>query len=227
MPGEPEEPTSTVVLTSQTSHYVDVRIYKDLYQKELDRKDGIHSIAILEWAFAGTSSTTEGSSGLEDAKPLHSIWEHWIDSKSDNPRPDEGDMWRQNNGDVLERGTQVHPVTGLQTEYEELWGDLQVEKVGEERDHVSIVLKVENHEAGTRGMVVRVGDWCQAILKSREALTIERWRWTKRMNDWERLVKIGRGNLPCAIVCNSQMVREEGTIVCGDLEWTIVEKFHW
>lgn len=227
MPGDAEEPTSTVVLTSQTSHYVDVRIYKDLCQKEIDRKDKIHSLAIVEWAFAGTSSTTEDLSGPGDAKPRHSVWEHWIDSKSDNPQPDEGDMWPQNNGDVLERGTQVHPVTGLQTVYEELWGDLQVEKVGEEKDRVSIVLKVEDDEAATRGMVVRVGDWCQAILKSRGALTIERWRWIKTTNNWERLVKIGSGDLPCAIACNSQMVREEGTIVCGDLKWTIIEIFNW
>ncbi len=207
-----------------------MRIKKDQYQKEQHRKDEIQSENILDWAFAGTSSTTQASSGPGDVKPLHSVWEHWIDSKSDNPQPDEGDMWPQNNSDVLERGTQVHPLTGVRTEYEELWGDLQVEKVGKEEERVSIVLRVENHESNIRGMVVRVGDWCQGIMKSRGALNIERWRWIKTKDNWERLVKIGSSDLPCAIACDNQMVREKGIrgiIMFDDLEWNIVEYFSW
>ena len=227
VPGEAEEPTSTIVLTSKSSHYVDVRIYKDQCQKEPDSAGEINSIAVLEWAFAGTSNTTEGFSGPGDAKHLHSVWEHWIDSNSDDPRPDEGDMWPQCNGDVLERGTQIDPITGLQTEYEELWGDLKAEKVGEEKEHVSIVLRIENHEPRTRGLVVRVGDWCQGIMKSKGTLNIERWRWVKAKNNWERVVKIGSGDLPCAIACNSHMVGEKSTIVSGDLEWNVVEKSSW
>ena len=230
MPGEAEEPTSTIVLTSHTSHYVDVRIYKDVLQKELDRKDGINPLAVVEWAFAGTSSTTEISSGpanneLGDSA-WHCVWEHWIDSKSDDPKPDEGDMWAQTNGDVLERGVQIHPLSGLQTTYEELWGDLDVELLGGEK-RVSIVLKVENKETNTRGMVVRVGGWCQGILKSGGELHIERWQWTELKNSWERIVKIGSSDLPCAMTFGSQNVSEKGTVTSGGLEWKVIEKFIW
>ena len=204
-----------------------MRIYKEQYQKEPKGDSGINSIAVLEWAFAGTSSRTEGSNGHGDVGPTHSVWEHWIDSKSDNPRPDEGDMWPQPNGDVLERGTQIHPITRLQTDYEELWGDLDVEKVGEEQERVSIVLKVENHGSNTRGMVVRVGDWCQGIMKSGGALNIERWHWIKNKYTWERVVKIGSSELPCAIACNNEMVSKKGTVVSNGLQWNVIEVFRW
>jgi len=227
VPGEAEEPTFTIVLTSQTSHYVDVRIYKEQYWKELEGRNGINSIAVVEWAFAGTSSTTQGSNGPGDTKSIHSVWEHWIDSKSDNPQPDEGNMWPQSNGDVLERGTQILPVTGLQTEYEELWGDLDVEKVGEEKERISIVLKVENQESHTRGLVVRVGDWCQGIMKSGGVLNIERWHCMKTQNTWERVVKIGSSDLPCVAACNNEMTSEKGTVVSNGLLWNVIEVFRW
>ena len=231
MPGEAEEPTSTIVLTSHTSHYVDIRIYKDELRKEQDRKDGPNSLATLEWAFAGTSSTTEiasGSTNIElGASGWHSVWEHWIDSKSDDPKPDEGDMWAQTNGDVLERGTQTHPVSGLQTTYEELWGDLEIELVGGGEKRISVVLKVEDKETNTRGMIVRVGGWCQGIMKSGGALNIERWKWMEPKKDWERTVKIGSGDLPCAVTFDGQNVSEKGTTASGSLEWKVIERFSW
>ena len=184
----------------------------------------------MEWAFAGTSSTTEissesGNNELGDSG-WHSFWEHWIDSKSDNPKPDEGDMWVQDNGDVLERGVLTHPISGLQITCEELWGNLEVELLGGNQ-RISIVLKVENKEANTRGMVVRVGGWCQGIMKSGGILNIERWRWIESKNDWDRVVKIGSGDLPCAVTFDSQNLSEQGTVTSGGLEWEVIENFIW
>lgn len=205
------------MLTSQTSHYVDVRIYKDEHQKAHDEN-------ILEWAFAGKSHTTHEP--IEDgaSKPQHSVWEHWIDSKSDNPSIDEGDMWPQPNGDVLERGTQKHPVTGLECEYEELWADLDVEVVSNEETRVSIVLKTENSEKKARGLVVRAGSWCQGILKIGDKLTVERWQCID--SEWNRIARIGDGVLPCDSTFIDQSL--EGDLVkSGDLHWTVVENFCW
>ncbi|MCJ1467637.1 hypothetical protein MMC07_006262 [Pseudocyphellaria aurata] len=221
IPDEPGEPTSTIVLTSHTSHYVDVRIYKDQYRTAQDgNKDG----NALEWAFAGKSQTTQASMNDGVSKPQHSVWEHWIDSKSDNPSADEGDMWPQANGDVLERGTQKHPVTGLECEYEERWADLDVEVVGNEKTRISVVLKIENSDKRTRGLVVRVGSWCQGILQVGDKITIERWQWTN--SGWIRIVRIGDGILPCDATFIDRTFMEEINRQRGDL-WKVVESFCW
>lgn len=207
-----------MVLTSQTSHYVDVRIYKDGYQKAQDE-------SILEWAFAGNSYTTQASIIDEGvSKPRHSVWEHWIDSKSDNPSVDEGDMWPQANGDVLERGTQKHPITGLECEYEELWADLDVKVVGDEKSRISVAMKTENSDTKARGLVVRVGSWCQGILKVGDELTIERWQWINLK--WDRIVRIGDGALPCDATFIDPS-SESDLIRSGDLLWKVVEHFRW
>lgn len=216
------------MLTSQTSHYVDLCIYKDGLGKLRTEHSQNDVSSVLEWAFAGKSSTSLGS--LEDGllKPQHSLWEHWIDSKSDNPSMDEGDMWPQGNGDVLERGTQHHPITGLECEYEELWGDLEVEIVGEEKHRISIVLKVDDNDAMVKGLVVRVGSWCQGILKVRDKTTIERWEWNpnaSKTSEWSKVVRIGDGVLPCNATFNQEL--NIGLLQSGNLQWKIVEKFVW
>lgn len=215
------------MLTSQTSHYVDVRIYKDELENLKSNDSENNKSSILEWAFAGKSSTTQGS--LEDGdKPQHSVWEHWIDSKSDNPSVDEGDMWPQANGDVLERGIQRHPVTGLQCEYEELWMDLEVKVVGEEEQRVSIVLKFEDTDGVTKGLIVRVGSWCQGILKADGKITIERWECNSKdskIPEWSLVARIGDGALPCSATFN-RVPHDSGVQYCN-LQWKVVEKFFW
>lgn len=205
------------MLTSQTSHYVDVRVYKDQHRTAQDGNT-------LEWAFAGKSKTTQASTDDGVSKPQHSVWEHWIDSKSDNPSVDEGDMWPQANGDVLERGTQKHSVTGLDCAYEELWADLDVEVVGNEKTRISVVLKTENSDKRARGLVVRVGSWCQGILKVGDKLTIERWQWIN--SGWYRTLRIGDGVLPCGATFIDRTFVEDNTLQSSDL-WNVVENFCW
>lgn len=131
----------------------------------------------LEWAFAGRSRTEAAKAGPGEQKPAHTVWDHWVDSNSDDPAIDEGDLWPQPNGDVLEQGTTVERGTGVVTAYEELWKGLKMEVVGQEEAFVSIVLRVQDDRMGARGMVVRVGGWCQGILKVGNNVTIERWQW--------------------------------------------------
>lgn len=179
----------------------------------------------MEWAFAGKSYTTQISIGDGVNTPQHSLWEHWIDSKSDNPSVDEGDMWPQPNGDVLERGTQKHPVTGLDCEYEELWGELDVEVVGNEKSRISVVLETEISDKNARGLVVRVGRWCQGILQIGDKLTIERWQWVN--SEWNRTARIGDGVLPCDATFIDRTLSEEDLVRSGDRLWKVVENFHW
>lgn len=207
---------------------MDVRIYK----AALEENQGIipkgRPEDILEWAFAGESYSNKKVTDIGIDKPYHAVWDHWIDSKTHEPSADEGDMLLQPNGDVLERGCQIHPVTGLECEYEELWGDLDTEIVGKEIQRVSVALKIENDDRLTRGIVVRVGSWCQGILRTGEDITVERWQSKNpKSGEWNLVRKIGSAALPCKSTLNVDGL-EVGAFVQSDgLQWKVVEVFHW
>lgn len=206
------------MLTSHTSHYVDIRLYKPSHQTP----PRPHDAGSLQWAFAGKSHTTS----VGDGKPHHSVWDHWIDSKSDHPSVDEGDMWPQPNGDVLERGTQSHPITGLECEYEELWADLAVGTAGSVGPtRISIVFQTDPGENSARGLVVRVGDYCQGILKAGDKLTIERWQWIG--GEWRCMARIGDGALPCGATFSIEEGNDLPVLQSGHLVWMAVENFRW
>jgi hypothetical protein len=205
----------------------------DLEQSNLAQGN---SRPILEWAFAGTSHTTVGDDENEKGTPRHSVWEHWIDSMSNIPSPDEGDMWLQPNGDVLEQGTQLHPVTGFECKYEELWGDVEINLVDAENKKVSLVMKVDDGDCNARGLVVRVGQYCQGILKLGNELTLERWAWMNPKSpgasesklssgEWRCQIKIGDGSLPCDRAIEG--VHNGTTIRSGTLEWRVIEEYYW
>ena len=247
VPGKPEEPTSTIVLTSKDSHFVDIRILYHEYEQEKSKEH--NTLKCVDWAFAGRSRITkQGSNENGSIEPSHTVWDHWIDSKGNDPAIDEGDLWPQANGEVLERGKQKHPTTGIETEYEELWGDLEVDAIGKKENRSSIVLKAEDLDKDARGMVVKVGGWCQGVLKIGDKMTIERWRRRatdqpskhtlsprsnpnpKTYNDWERVFAVGAEAIPCSDVCE----RTRGkfglhTVFKSDneIEWKIIEEYYW
>ncbi|KAI9820194.1 MAG: hypothetical protein M1827_005816 [Pycnora praestabilis] len=90
-------------------------------------------------------------------------------------------------GDVVERGTMIDPETGMVGAYEECWRDLVIQSVSREEEgkRVGVVLRtVEGDEHGSgvsgvsvRGMIIRVGDWCQGLLKIGDEVTVERWKY--------------------------------------------------
>ena len=163
-------------------------------------------------------------------------------------------MLVQENGDVLERGMQQHPVTGAETEYEELWHDLEVEAFGNKHNRSSLVLRAEQPESDVRGMAIKIGGWCQGILKAGDALTIERWEWkssgpnndetsaeggkqaAKTRNGWVRAFKYGEGSLPCEEMCdrttgkfglNAVIKRPTDAAFGSELAWKVIEEYYW
>lgn len=123
------------------------------------------SLERLEWGFAGTAKST----AAQGDRPSHTVWSHWIDSKTTDNVQDEGDMWPMDNGDVLEKGAMPRPTTGEITSYEEVWRDLDVEQ----SVRVSGVWKVDS---STKGMVIRIGEWMEGITRDNVGVTVERWR---------------------------------------------------
>jgi len=135
-------------------------------------------------------------------------------------------MYYKEGGDILEVGQSVNK-DGSIRRYEELWGDVPVELVGEEEEYVSVVLKVEDTDAGVRGCVVRVGQWCQGILKVAGEVTVERWAWVG--GEWERVARLGMGELEGAIAVtfDAEHLRHGGRILVEGMEWDVVEVHRW
>ncbi|KAJ0158492.1 hypothetical protein CTA2_11462, partial [Colletotrichum tanaceti] len=183
IPDEASEPTSTIVLTSPQRRFVDLRILKSAPTADA-AQGATHAAKRLEWGIAGTSSSTtlrdgDGAGDGAGGQVRHSRWEHWIDSRTTDPESaaDEGDMYEQADGLTLEKGRMVNPATGEETDYEELWRDVEpVAVVGSGGEAVEcIVLRFEDEQAGARGSVVWLGRFCQGISRVGADVTAERW----------------------------------------------------
>lgn len=107
---------------------------------------------------------------------------------------DEGDMYPQSDGDTLETGSMVNPTTGKYEKYEERWFDLDVEIIENEKKKIGWVMRT--HDEGSesvRGMVVRVGQYVQGILKSGEKVAVERWVFDGEKKGWKSVATSGEG----------------------------------
>jgi hypothetical protein len=171
---------STLVLTSGGRRYVDVRVYlSESLEGSLpnDPKD-LKATKRLEWGFAGTSEGTKVE--FEDGKivkPAHTVWTHWVDSKTLDQVRDEGYMYDQGDGDFLEKGSMAHPDTGLITDYEEVWRDVDPGIVDEDRNRICRVLKFDGPSNDERGMLIRIGEYIQGVRRSGTKMTVVRWQW--------------------------------------------------
>lgn len=132
---------------------------------------------------------------------------------------DEGDLFPVPGDSMrtIERGMMVNPATGDESEYEEGWVD-------EEARGAKVVAMVLE-EAGGRGMVIRVGGWCQGFVKWHEEgreveMVVERWREVE--GRWERVVRLGNSFLPCAVAWSGG-VTLGGKIKYKGTEWEVVE----
>ncbi|KAJ6463347.1 hypothetical protein C8R45DRAFT_1025393 [Mycena sanguinolenta] len=105
LPNEPSEPTQTIVLTSASGVFLDVRF----------NKEG-GSAAHLDWAFAGYRSSPT---------PTSTKFTHHIDSRTLDPLQvvDVGTNTPLPDMRTLEAGEMVNPATGIMAQYEEKWRD--------------------------------------------------------------------------------------------------------
>ncbi|KAF2210571.1 hypothetical protein CERZMDRAFT_99188 [Cercospora zeae-maydis SCOH1-5] len=230
---DPEEPTSTLVLTSSGNRFVDTRILKEGAGliPQLAIEAGLLPFAHLDWAFAGTSSSSKNSNG-----DVQSVWKHWIDSRTLLPESvsDSGVMTPMPDGRSLESGAMADPVTGKLVSYEEMWRDIEASVCGEEHSGVKcVVLQMEcetdvEKEDRARGMVIRLGQFCQGVVRVGEAFALERWVWEdaaeKDVGGWRRQVRIGDLFLPCGPVMEHfDRLKVGGKITYEGFEWEVVE----
>ncbi|KAK4184069.1 hypothetical protein QBC35DRAFT_506723 [Podospora australis] len=230
LPDGASEPTSTIVLTSPKRRFVDVRILKPT----LGEKDaGVHlPLSRLDWAIAGTSSSEPRFDDSQKAHYSHCQWRHWINSRTVDTEgaADEGDNFAVT-GDTaltLEKGRMVNPTTGIETDYEEMWRTGKIEGPPQDGGLVCLVVRWEGAEDDgivRRGLVVRVGQHCQAFAREGDDISVERLQWEKSEERWVITARIGSKELLTDFVTmvGVQAEVDDEVVVRGD-RWVVVEK---
>lgn len=212
------------------------RPWTDLF---LPDSAGILPLSRLDWAIAGTSSLLQ----LDGVR--HCVWHHWIDSRTPDAEgvADEGDMFDDPSDGALalERGHMVNPATGAETAYEEAWRSEPImeslsgcsDASPGEAPVTCLVLKWEGGggpggqrpDRPRRGLLVRLGQYCQVFARDGEALSVERLRWAADTQTWQSLVRIGEQALPtqfATYLAHEARLGDEVSI--GGEVWTVVEK---
>jgi hypothetical protein len=214
------ENTDTLVLTSAAKSFVDVRIFLPTSTTPFT-----NTIESLEWGFAGTAESTLA----QEERPAHTEWSHWVDSKTTEEVRDEGDMYPQENGEVLEYGSMVNPAKGVMEKYEECWVDLSPRVIPPEKGFVSWVLKCEDVERGVKGKVIRIGEYIQGVLRKGDGISVGRWMWSEG-DGWRKAVDIGGlgTEVPSEVLRIDPDVKEgDKKKGGGGLEWKCIEAFSW
>ncbi|RPD77351.1 hypothetical protein L226DRAFT_610684 [Lentinus tigrinus ALCF2SS1-7] len=216
LPDEASEPTSTLVLTAPNKQFVDLRLIKPSSPSE--------PYTTLDWGIGGRSVGTPG----------HGEWIHDIDSRTEEPEADAGDTFPHPTlPDVsLERGRMRHPESGEIREYEEAWKhiDIDPDPAGElhEGKRVSVFLEMdeEGAEGGRRrGMISRVGQFCQGIVRDGKEVSVQRWARTDG-EDWRKVAQIGDATMACEATWKEHL--KEGDQVHHDgFVWTVKSVKVW
>ena len=234
----PYEDTSTLVLTSNGNDFVDVRFSL--------RGDATSGDAF--WAFAGTSTTTfpsdpptsptSGGShrkggALEIPCMAHCVWKHEIDNKGADIN-DEGDLFLLDNGECVEVGMMENKKSGRVEMYKEYWTSVETDP-----GSPCVVARTE-HRTGQekgRGMVIRIGNHCQAIFQRRSTSGEESQRrgevhverWARRDGKWVKDWRSSTGEeeeedvvMPSKWVCEEVRKLGEGIELLGR-RWEVTE----
>ncbi|KAI7781117.1 hypothetical protein LA080_015237 [Diaporthe eres] len=227
----PSEPTSTLVLTSPGRRFVDIRVLTASSPDPApDPEPGHESFGTLtrdrlDWAFAGTSSSNKVSRA-DGSETTHSVFNHWIDSRTTEPQlvRDEGDMVPCPGGLALEVGSMVNPATGRMTAYEELWLD-KVPAPRSAQDPKCVVYQLLDEPAAKRGQFVCLGHYAQGVLRVGDTFTAERWVWSEGHSRWEQTVKAGDNQDPLGFLIDGRRGADKvGEEVQGRMgAWTVIE----
>ncbi|KAF7195456.1 hypothetical protein HII31_03348, partial [Pseudocercospora fuligena] len=217
-PGLTREPTNTLVLTSPESRFVDIRILKSAQSDntipQLARDAAMLPFTHLNWAFAGFSSSEITPDGI-----TKSTWNHFVDSRYPDTSQvsDSGLMYPQPNCNLtLETGSMLKPITSKIESYEEMWRDI--------RPSAGVaVLQLHDDEASTRGMVVRVGNFCQGVVRQGEKFALERWEWEGDKEGWKRQARMGDLWMPCGVATEREKLVMGGKVKFGEDVWEVVE----
>lgn len=163
-----------------------------LHYNALYRDQAVASIDDVDWAFAGTFTTSPTStSGTE---VLLRIWTHTIDTlHPDGLFVDQGllkphPLFPKDEQITFETGRMINPATGQEQDYEEVWRDWEIQSLEESIEEVrqdqvdgggrmccvlqldTVLTEADGNEdeakraTKAKGVVIRLGQWCQGLL---------------------------------------------------------------
>lgn len=163
------------MLVSKEGHFVDTRIYKPPLGGAGAQP------ATLQWAFAGKTDLNQRDAMAASSQEAMLVkWKIWIDSTLPDARSGAEDVmyyWHEPNGGLIQKGTIEDPESGESTDFEVLWAPIATIPYEVPGGPTSVVFKFQDRAEGGKGLVVRVGNWCQGLLKVGGQTTIERWVW--------------------------------------------------
>lgn len=215
----PKEESSVVALTLPSGRYVDIRFQLNTEKAASIVKDDFHGFP--GYATAGMSFThmpqgTETCTAYEST--IHVQWEHSIDS-SRTFDTDGADMYLLSNGDTMEIGFMM--LRGEWKMFKEYWVDGATEP---NPPYVAMELMPSDGDDSEKGMVIRIGNYCQGILQNTSQLWVERWQ-TDSNGDWKidgRSTSSGEAALPCQwSVAEGRKMGD--SIELGGRLWKVVE----
>ncbi|KAH7339194.1 hypothetical protein BKA66DRAFT_54486 [Pyrenochaeta sp. MPI-SDFR-AT-0127] len=244
LPTHQFEPTNTLVLTSPNRTFVDIRFFKPVHAGAATILPNKGERERLEWAFAGSSeshpvtSNHEKKEGEKWEGVTHSTWTHWLDSRHSVSTPDipvdEGDMYPIASNLTLEHGHAFHPHLNAHKTHEEMWRDGDIRSTTPAGTKICIVLRLHADTAGVRGVIIRLGQYCQGIIMKDKHSTVERWEFdvqgnedTKESSKWKRTARIGDLLLPCSVTFRPEILAVGGSVRYHDYEWAVEEVWEW
>ncbi|EIW51559.1 uncharacterized protein TRAVEDRAFT_67718 [Trametes versicolor FP-101664 SS1] len=208
LPDEASEPTSTIVLTTPHRRFVDLRFLNPPSPPAASPPTPPTSPS-LEWGTAGYSAGT----------PTHGTWTHDLSSRPTHPdgETDVGTMEPHPSlPDVeIERGRMAHLDTGEVRAYEEAWRAVPV-LPDESGKRIAVLLEMrrDGGDMTRRGTVVRVGQYCQGIVRDGGDISVQRWLWTA--GAWANVGQVGGFDIPCdatwAVVQEGDTVERSGAV---------------
>ena len=169
----------------------------------------------------------------------HCIWQHEIDSLGPNIT-DQGDMFLLKNGDSMEVGSMQNPRTGHMSMYKEYWTSPKTQVGLDEEPRLPCVVAemMMDEINGTRGRIIRVGNYCQGIMEighqGAQEVYVERWSRNVEDGKWHRDPRSGISgtvvgqfglaypSLLCAWACADGREVGEETVSSG-VRWRVVE----
>mgnify|MGYP004510062419 CR=1 FL=1 len=143
-------------------------------------------------------------------------------------------MYRLGDGLFLEHGFAFHPHLGRVAGHEEGWRDVDARSTSPSGSKISVLLRCRDDERGVRGVVVRVGQFCQGIVMVADEVATERWEFQidgdKELLEekrWNRTARTGDFFLPCAVTFRPEVLGLGGSVRCRGFEWVVEEVWEW
>lgn len=120
----------------------------------------------------------------------------------------------------IERGSMAHLDTGEVREYEEAWRAVPILPDGSgKRTAVLLEIRRDDRDITRRGSVVRVGQYCQGIVRVDGVISVQRWLWTA--GTWTNVGQVGDFDIPCDATWGD--VQEGDIVERGGAVWDVKE----